>query len=332
MDYDARRWYVLNHIVATPVRNAAQRTVNKFNDAEGVGLQLFAPSYVVREVKDGKVCLKRVHLTYHYLFLRGRLDDIKRLCSMDNGFSFLLNRCGEERYAVIDDQTMAGFQIIARGYENQLPYFALDDVDLEAGDIVEVVNGDFPGLVGTYIPKPKSRTGNIVLRVDQNLGTVAYDIKASDIRVIEFAKDSRRVYDQIDAFVPRLLRALRLFDAGEPLPHSLIAQLSVFCRRFEVVRLNNPKLEAKLYALLYVANLILGREDEARRFCELYGKRRASVSNPLTEALIALLTGVASNDRARLASGRKSLESADTDSKAARMLAEEYNHYLDAIK
>lgn len=123
---------------------------------------------------------------------------------------------------------MRCFQIIAKAYENRLPYYSLQDIDLESGDLVEVVNGDFPGLVGTYIPRPKSKSGNIVLRVDQNLGTVAYDIKVSDVRVIEFARDSKRAYDQIDAFVPRLLKALRAQHDGDRMSGALVAQLSVF--------------------------------------------------------------------------------------------------------
>lgn len=321
-------WYVLNHIATTPSRNSAQRTVDRFNEAEGLDLQLFAPSYVVREEKDGVVSMKRIHLTFHYVFLRGRLNDIKQLCRMENGFSFLLNRSGVARYAMIDDATMRSFRIIAKAYENELPYYSLEDIDLEAGDLVEVVNGDFPGLIGTFIPKLKSNTGNIVLRVDQNLGTVAYNIKVSDVRVLEFARDSRRVYDQIDAFIPQLLKALRLQHDGKPLTPALISRLSVFCRRFEVVRLNNPKLEAKLYALLSVANSILGNIDEAARFRDLHNRRRQSMTNPATAALVMLLFGVNDHDPVTLCNGKALIDSISAASALQQAIAEEYSYYL----
>lgn len=326
--YESINWYVLNHIATTPARNSAQRTVDRFNDAEQLDLQLFAPSYVVREEKDGVVSMKRMHLTFHYVFLRGKLSDIKRLCRMENGFSFLLNRSGGARYAIIDDATMRSFQIIAKAYENELPYYSLEDIDLEAGDLVEVVNGDFPGLVGTFIPRLKSNTGNIVLRVDQNLGTVAYNIKVSDVRVLEFAHDSRRVYDQIDAFVPRLLKALRAHHDSQRLSASLISQLSVFCRRFEVVKLNNPKLEAKLYALLSVANSILGNMEESYRFRDLYERRRQSLTNPVTIALVTLLFAVNDHDHAMLRDGNTLIGGVTATSALQRSLTEEYNYYL----
>ncbi len=320
-------WYVLNHIATSPCRDIAWRTIERFNHAEGVELDLFAPSYVVREEKDGVVTMRNVSLTFHYVFVRGRLSDIKRLCGMENGFSFLLNRGGAERYAMIDDASMRCFQIIAKAYENRLPYYSLQDIDLESGDLVEVVNGDFPGLVGTYIPRPKSKSGNIVLRVDQNLGTVAYDIKVSDVRVIEFARDSKRAYDQIDAFVPRLLKALRVQHDGGCMSGALVAQLSVFCRRFEVVRLGNKKLEAKLYALLSVANSILGNIEESCRFRDLYERRKTAVTNPATIALISLLFGVNDRDQLELSRGASLLAASDSGSKAQQALTAEYSYY-----
>ena len=81
---------------------------------------------------------------------------------------------------------------IARAYKNCLPYFSLEDIDLEDGDLVEVINGDMPGLIGVYIPKPKSKTGDIVLSIYNKVGTIAFDIKAKDVRVLEFSKNYTR--------------------------------------------------------------------------------------------------------------------------------------------
>lgn len=327
-------WYVLNYIGNVPYRNAVQKTVDQFNKAENLNLELFAPTHVVREEKDGKVCMKRIRLAYHYVFLRGMLDDIKRLCRMDNGFSFLINHGSAERYAVIGDKEMRQFKDIARAYENCLPYYSLRDIDLEDGDLVEIVNGDFPGLVGTFFPKAKSNSGNIVLRVAQNLGTMVYDIKASDVRVLRFASNSTRAYDQIDAFVPKLLKALRHYYAGESLPAALSSRLAVFCMRLDSVRLSNPKLEAKLLALLSVANHLLGNITCYERQRERYEKCKASVSNLWTESLIELLFAVTDNDLGRLAIGEALIADCKPLSAAQRELLKEYTYYsqLTAVK
>lgn len=133
------RWYVLNH-VGGPIRNAAQKEVERFNTAENTGLELFAPTAVVRENKEGQVKLRETKLTFHYVFVKGVFEMVKKLCVQTNGFSFLIDRGNENRYAVIENSEMVHFMNIARAYNNCLPYFSLEDVDLEEGDLVE-----FPG-------------------------------------------------------------------------------------------------------------------------------------------------------------------------------------------
>lgn len=286
------RWFVLNHI-GISLQEKATQIVDKFNDRQGHCLELFAPTYVVREERHGETKMRTASLTFHYVFVRGTLPDVKKLCGQSNGFSFLIDRGNTERYATVTDREMANFKSIARAYKNCLPYFPLEDVDLEEGDLVEVVNGDFPGLIGRYMPKPKCSSGNIMLNIYNKVGTIAFNVRAKDVRVLEFSEKSTRANDQIDAFVPQLLDALRLDSQDQPLPPPLVAKLTVFCRRMEIVRLGNRKLNARLQALLFGANHILGRAREAAEARERYDKLRDSVTNEWTAALIALIFAVA---------------------------------------
>ena len=322
---DTPRWYVLNHI-APPFLKQAEKIVEKFNLVQSGNLELFNPTYVVRELRNGQMRMRTVNLTFHYVFVRGTFAQIKLLCSQDNGFSFLLDRGSESKYAVIPDRDMAGFKTIARAYKNCLPYFALDDIDLEEGDLVEVVNGDFPGLIGIYMPKAKSKSGDIVLNVYNNVGTIAFDVKASDVRVLEFSTKNTRVNDQIDAFVPNLLKALRHFQDNSDIPASLLAKLTVFARRMEIARLNNRKLNAKLQALLFAANYILGNTEAASAARAKYDRLDDSVTNPWTRALINLIFAVTESNPGLLFSD--TLPSLTATSKLQTAVAEEYRHYL----
>ncbi len=319
------RWYILNHIGMSS-RDTAQKAVDGFNAARGLALELFAPTYVVREVKDGETRMRTVSLTFHYVFVKGAFADVKELCGQPNGFSFLIDRAGAERYATVGDREMAGFKNIARAYSNCLPYFPLDDVDLEEGDLVEVVKGDFPGLVGTYMPNAKSSTGNIVLHIYNNTGTIAFNVRATDVRVLEFSRKSTRANDQIDAFVPHILKALRLYSAGDELPVSLLAKLSVFSSRMGSARLHNRKLDAKLQALLYASYTIIGDRREALRTKAKYDTLSDSVTNEWTLALINLIFTV--TDGANL----PSIAGLTPVSKAQRMIADEYEYYLAGAK
>lgn len=324
-----KKWFILNHFEALPAprRQTAQTCIDRFNSAGGCQLELFAPTFVKAVNINGRQIKREQPLTFHYVFVRGTLDEIKRLCSLSNGFSFVLNRSSEERYATVDDKRMDDFKAIARAYSNSLPFFALDDIDLEAGDKVEIVEGSFPGLVGYYMPKAKSTSGDIILSVTQNLGTVVYDVKAKYVRVLEFSKKSRRSYDQIDAFIPRLLQALRHYHEGVVLSDKEKSDITLFVRRMSVVKIDNHKLDAKLQALLFGAYQILGNIVESKRAKDRFIKISHSVTNEWTEALITLIFSVINKDFAQLESIRNNLEKLTPTSIFHHNLMDEYAYF-----
>lgn len=321
-------WYVLNHIGGSS-HETARKAVDRFNAWSHKNLELFAPTYVVRESKGGEVRLRTANLTFHYVFVRGLFPDVKDLCGQSNGFSFLINRGGSERYATVDDRTMSGFRNIARAYKNCLPYYSLADVDLEEGDLVEVVKGDFPGLVGTYIPHARSRSGNIVLNIYNNVGTIAFDVKATDVRVLEFSRKSSRANDQMDAFLPHLLSALRYYHGGEALPDSLASKLSVFVGRMGVAKLPNRKLDARLQMLLYAAHHIIGNMSEAQAALDRYKKLESSVTNVWTLGLHTLLESVLENNLLYLSSPKVDLYIQIAQSRNQKLIIDEYTYYLN---
>ena len=225
---------------------------------------------------------------------------------------------------------MANFKNIARAYKNCLPYFSLEDIELEDGDLVEVVKGDFPGLIGTYIPRAKSKSGNIVLNIYNKVGTIAFDIKASDVRVLEFSRRTTRANDQIDAFLPRLLESLRYHSRGEELPSSLVAKLSVFCGRMEVVKLNNRKLDARLQVMLYAANRLTGHQDAAHAAKSRYDSVKGSVSNVWTLAANTLILSLIEGDPALLTRSYETIRELPATSNHQHLLKAEYEHHLKA--
>lgn len=322
-------WYVLNFI-GESFRDTPQKVVDRYNAKVEMPLELFAPTYVVREERQGEMKFRTVNLTFHYVFVRGEFYNIKRLCGQPNGFSFLIDRVSESRYATIDDTRMTHFMNIARAYKNCLPYFSLEDIDLEDGDLVEVVKGDFPGLIGSFIPNAKSKTGNIVLKVFNNVGTIAFNVKASDVRVLEFSKNFTRANDQIDAFVPHLLSALRSFYNNRPLTPALAAKLAVFCGRMEVVKLNNRKLDARLQILLYAAYTITGNSAMAATAFDKYRRVEDAVTNEWTKLLIDLIIAILQGNSKLLVTASEKLLSLDASSRAQKMIAAEYEYYISA--
>ena len=324
-----KKWFILNHFEALPAprRQTAQTCIDRFNSAGGCQLELFAPTFVKAVNINGRQIKREQPLTFHYVFVRGTLDEIKRLCGLSNGFSFVLNRSSEERYATVDDKRMDDFKAISRAYSNSLPFFALDDIDLEAGDKVEIVEGSFPGLVGYYMPKAKSTSGDIILSVTQNLGTVVYDVKAKYVRVLEFSKKSRRSYDQIDAFIPRLLQALRHYHEGVVLSDKEKSDITLFVRRMSVVKIDNHKLDAKLQAILIAANHILGdsvAETEARN---RYTRHSAVITSTWTKALVDLILGIIDKNIGLIKNNLSILNNTEIYSKYNTLIYTEYLFY-----
>jgi len=296
--------------------------------------------------REGKMIKRERPLAYQYVFIKGTPNEVKKLCSLDNGLSFVINRSCASRYATLTDPEMDQFRRVAMALGNELPFYDIADINLEEGDKVEIVEGTFPGLVGYYIPRPKSDTGEVVLAVTQSMGTVIYDIKARYVRVLEFSKHSRRSYDQIDAYVPRLLAALRYYAERQTLPDKLATELTIFVRRMGSVRLDNRKLEAKLLGLLTTSYHILGNETAAAATLERLTDRFSSVTSPQTKSLLLLLRAVTdltvnpASAHVTYSDGFALLQPQTDDtnttqrpaqtkslSKAHRLLLDEYTHY-----
>lgn len=258
-------WFILRHpLPAFPnARNSAQHTVDSFNRWENARLELFAPTIVSESITNGKRVERERPLLFNYVFIRGTFGQVKDLCTRDNGFSFVIDSRdalieGTERYATLSDAQMEAFKRIAFANRNRLSVVSLEDVDLQQGDEVEVVEGPFTGLKGTFMPRTKSTSGNILLQATSASAVALFDIKAKYIRVLRFAPGSKRAYDQIDAFLPPLFDALRAYAALIPLTTRQITRLTAFVRRFGATRIDAPKTHAKLQLLLQAANAILG--------------------------------------------------------------------------
>lgn len=323
-----RCWFVLNFIrrVGKP---SPQKDIDAYNK-EGHALELFAPIIRPARLVNGKIEYKDCLLTYFYVFVKGTREEVKELCGRPgNDLSLMIDRGSDKRYGMLSDREMENFKIIARAYTNSIPFFCIDDIDLEAGDKVEVVDGEFAGVRGTFIPKPRASKGSLVIAATADMGTIVWDIDAKYIRILEFARDTRRQYDLLDSFIPKLYPVLRHFHANQRLSDKEKSQLAVFSRRMGAVTLCNPKAEAKLQATLMCVHSIIG-DMPGRQLSEArYEKRKSAVTNPWTRALIELMASVTLGDMPRLEQAYASIkDTAPTPSKPQQELLEEFRHYI----
>ncbi len=326
---DEERWFVLNHIPLSQSRQSrADAEIELFKRISGCDLFLFAPTLVKMVKGREKLRMQESPLLFHYVFVRGRLEDVRALCGATNGFSLIKDRAGSCGYLVISTAAVEAFMQVARMYHNEVPCFSTYEIDLEKGDEVEVVEGDFPGLRGTYIPKRGGRSGNLLIEVTQSLAAVVYDIKADYVRILKFAKGSKRPNDQMDAVIPKLYKAMRTYSAGGQLRREEMAPLLVFCRRMGSVKLETPKLNARLQViLLAIARLMGDREAEARAETRLQ-KYAAAMTNPSTRAFALLCEAVLTHTPSLLSEGAEFLDISVKTSIFQNSLRNEYAFYL----
>lgn len=327
-DSDVRRWYVL-HFISKPGKPSPKNFIDAFNK-EGHSLELFAPIIRPAHVVNGRVVYNEKLLTYYYVFVNGYFNEVKELCSRpNNDLSFLLNRGSDKRYAIISDADLENFRIIARAQTNTVPFFNIADIELSEGDLVEVVGGEYDGLRGTFIPKSRSNKGNLVIAVTAAMGVVAWNIDAKYLRILEFAHNTRRQYDILDSFIPKLLSILRKFHSNKELDSRDKTLLNIFNQRMGAVTLTNHKAEAKLLATLMCVRYLLGDMEALRLSQERFEKRRAALTNVWTIALIELMFSVVRNDMAGLKETYSNLPlSSDKLTNTQRQLIEEIEHYI----
>lgn len=324
---EEKHWYVLNYFIRSG-RPSLQKTIEDFNN-QGNSLELYAPIIRPAFHVNGKIVYRDRLLTFNYIFVKGTRKEIKALCAdQANNLSMMLNRGSEDRYAVLSDEEMESFRIIARIHTNTIPFFNIEDIDLEEGDKVEVVSGEYAGLKGVFVPKSRSTKGNLVIAATAGMGAVLWDVNAKFIRILEFARDSRRQYDIIDSFTQKLFPILRRFHAREHLTDKDKSTLSVFNQRMGVVTLDNHKLEAKLLALLMCTQTIIGDKKGFQKTSARFQKRAESLTNPWTLALVDLVMAVAGNDMARLSKAYLTVKDIEEDlTKSQRQLLDEFEHY-----
>lgn len=326
-DLGQKNWYVLNYFCNG--RPSPQKYIDDFN-SEGHNIELFAPLFRPAQIVNGKIEYREKLLTFFYIFVKGVFEEIKELCLRpNNNLSLMLDHGSANRYAIISEADMDNFKIIARAHTNAIPFFNIEDVDLNEGDLVEVVEGEYSGLRGRFMPKSRSNKGNIVIATTAALGAILWNIDSKCIRILEFAQDTRRQYDLVDSFIPKILPILRKFHNEENLTDREKSSLNIFNQRMAVVSCANKKAEAKLLGILMCVQFILGDIDSLNNTRQRFEKRKSALTNVWTRAFIELIQSVAFGDMSRLKKAYESVKSSSEKlTNTQSLLIGEFEYYL----
>lgn len=262
VDKSLKQWYVLS--ARGSVKHLEQQfsalSASRLRNGEEA-VEYFMPTCVVASSLFGESTMTRKKLVGNYIFVHDSYNailDMKR--SMDS--LWLLphpdsNQDGK-RYMTISDHDMAVFKAIAVAYANELPCYPIGMVDLEEGDKVEIVGGEFDGVCGTLQCRQGHNGGKVLMAVGNLFLVSTPDIRPQYIRILQFGKGNRHPYRKFEAHLSRAILALNhLFDRNASgLTTEDVAAMAVFVGRFEALKpatVNIASQHATLMLMSYTA-------------------------------------------------------------------------------
>ena len=242
MEADSRKWYVLS---ASDGLRSLERQFERLSAARTLRgeapVEYFMPTCLKMSTQFGQSRMSRRKLIGNYIFVHDTYKNILEAKQFVQSMWLLPHpdhNEGQREFMTLSDREMEIFKAIARAHANQLPCYPIGMVDLEEGDTVEIVGGEFDGMRGT-LQCSQGRSGGKVLIAIGNLFLVASpDIEPQCIRILQFGKGNRHPYRKFEAHLPRAVLALtHLYGLGEGDQRGLtdedLASMAVFVGRFE---------------------------------------------------------------------------------------------------
>lgn len=273
MDIDAKQWYILS------ASEGLKRLEEQFEAASasrvrkgGSPIEYFLPTCVEQSSLFGKPGLRRKKLMGNYVFVRDSYKEILEMKRLVESVWLLPHPdhdSDKKRYMTISDHEMEVFKLIANAYANELPCYPIGAVDLEEGDHVEIVGGEFDGVTGT-LRCSQGRNGGRVMMAIGNLFLVSTpEIRPQYIRILQFGKGNRHPYRQFEAQLPRAILALNhSLDAARE--HALttddIAAMSIFTGRFEVLQPATVNIASQHATLMLMSYAALGDQRKTGKW------------------------------------------------------------------
>ena len=228
-------------------------------------VEYFMPTCFTMSNLFGRARMSRRKLIGNYIFVHDSYKNILEAKRVMESLWLLPHpdhREGRRQFMTISDHDMALFKAIAKAYSNELPCLPIGAVDLEEGDKVEIVGGEFDGMCGTLQCSQGRMGGKVLMTIGNLFIAVTPDIRPQFIRILQFGKGNRHPYRLFEAHLPRVLKALNHLQAGENvgvtngLTTDDVAAMTVFTGRFESLQpstVNIASQHATLMLMSYAA-------------------------------------------------------------------------------
>lgn len=253
-------WYVLK---------AANLSLSLRDELKNGRLEYYLPTHTILRNVGGQQKRVEQPLVFNFIFVRSSLDELKSFCRNrpDLRIHVVYNHkpMHEEVAASplrIGDHQMEMFQKAISFYSGQeIPFVKPEEMELEKGDEVRIIGGQFSGLEGILVSQKGKDGGRVVVHLSNVIAVRTLEIEPEYLQILHFGKDNKHFYKHLDSFIPRLDRALavtrRKLSAAELTP------IETFVKRFSQLRTDTINSEAKVQTLLCASCTLIGNTEGA---------------------------------------------------------------------
>lgn len=140
----------------------------------------------------GKIVKKKQLFTGHYIFLKGKKEDIVKLKhdpSITTDIRFLHPRIGSTALITVPDNEMLSFRNAILAMNQEVEYFTPTREELESGDRIRIIGGPFDGVEGILEHKKGHDCRRIIVAVSSMLAIRTLDIEPEHIQLLDFARE-----------------------------------------------------------------------------------------------------------------------------------------------
>ena len=273
MEIVTPQWYVLSSKSGIKVLEEQFNVLSASRvERGGAPVEYFLPTCVEHSTRSGKAVVRRKKLIGNYIFVRDYLKNVMEMTQGMNSLWLLPHPDHDndgKRYMTISDREMDAFKAVANAYANELPCYPIETVDLEEGDQVQIIGGEFDGMKGT-LRCSQGRNGGKVMMAVGNLFLISTpDIRPQYIRILQFGKGNRHPYRQFEAHVPRALQALRHLwgiDGPQGLTTEDVALMTIFTGRYEALQAATVNIASQHAALMLMSYAALQDKERVDRW------------------------------------------------------------------
>ena len=224
---NSRQWYVLK---CRRQILKARDVLHELRKSHAEDFEYFLPTRFVVEQVGGRrrrvekaVAFNFAFVNCQYTMLRQLVDDYAHL------FLMQYRRMGhndtpcqtKDRLLVVPDAEMEMFMRTIGAYDGTVPALLPEEADLEKGDRVRIIGGQFDGIEGILVTRQGKDGGRVLVKVSEVMCVPTLEIEPEYIEVLEFAPESRHLYKKFDSYIQKIrhtLKACLYHEMGLSLP------------------------------------------------------------------------------------------------------------------